>query len=105
MSRPPPPSPQDGSGAISAKELLGVMRAMGQNPTEDEVAFGDDEDDDDDHELVLISMMVGFDDKNMQCQWVPFSLKRYMAPLSHARHDFSGALLDDGGRPGPQWDD
>ena len=29
--------PQDGSGAISAKELLGVMRAMGQNPTEDEV--------------------------------------------------------------------
>ena len=28
---------QDGSGAISAKELLGVMRAMGQNPTEDEV--------------------------------------------------------------------
>ena len=30
--------PQDGSGAISAKELLGVMRAMGQNPTEDEVS-------------------------------------------------------------------
>jgi Ca2+-binding EF-hand superfamily protein len=29
--------PQDGSGAISAQELLGVMRAMGQNPTEDEV--------------------------------------------------------------------
>ena len=28
---------QDGSGAISSKELLGVMRAMGQNPTEDEV--------------------------------------------------------------------
>ena len=28
---------QDGSGAISAQELLGVMRAMGQNPTEDEV--------------------------------------------------------------------
>jgi len=28
---------KDGSGAISAKELLGVMRAMGQNPTEDEV--------------------------------------------------------------------
>ena len=29
--------PQDGSGAISSQELLGVMRAMGQNPTEDEV--------------------------------------------------------------------
>ena len=28
---------QDGSGAISAEELLEVMRAMGQNPTEDEV--------------------------------------------------------------------
>jgi calmodulin len=28
---------QDGSGAISSQELLGVMRAMGQNPTEDEV--------------------------------------------------------------------
>ena len=28
---------QDGSGAISSKELLGVMRAMGQNPTEDEL--------------------------------------------------------------------
>ena len=28
---------QDGSGAISSLELLGVMRAMGQNPTEDEV--------------------------------------------------------------------
>ena len=28
---------QDGSGAISHKELLGVMRAMGQNPTEDEL--------------------------------------------------------------------
>jgi len=28
---------KDGSGAISAQELLGVMRAMGQNPTEDEV--------------------------------------------------------------------
>ena len=44
------------------------MRAMGQNPTEDEVAFGDDEDDDDDDdddELVLILMMVGFDDKNV----------------------------------------
>ena len=27
----------DGSGAISSKELLGVMRAMGQNPTEDEL--------------------------------------------------------------------
>ena len=30
-------STQDGSGAISSKELLGVMRAMGQNPTEDEL--------------------------------------------------------------------
>ena len=29
---------QDGSGAISSKELLHVMRAMGQNPTEDEVS-------------------------------------------------------------------
>ena len=28
---------KDGSGAISSKELLGVMRAMGQNPTEDEL--------------------------------------------------------------------
>ena len=28
---------QDGSGAISAEELLEVMRAMGENPTEDEV--------------------------------------------------------------------
>ena len=28
---------QDGSGAISNKELLGVMRSMGQNPTEDEL--------------------------------------------------------------------
>merc|ERR1719312_1672794 len=28
---------QDGSGAISAEELLEVMRSMGQNPTEDEV--------------------------------------------------------------------
>merc|ERR1711941_94877 len=28
---------QDGSGAISSEELLGVMRAMGQNPTEDEL--------------------------------------------------------------------
>merc|ERR1712090_27602 len=27
----------DKSGAISHKELLGVMRAMGQNPTEDEL--------------------------------------------------------------------
>ena len=28
---------KDGSGAISSKELLYVMRAMGQNPTEDEL--------------------------------------------------------------------
>ena len=28
---------QDKSGAISHMELLGVMRAMGQNPTEDEL--------------------------------------------------------------------
>merc|ERR1719187_1351730 len=28
---------QDHSGAISADELLGVLRAMGQNPTEDEL--------------------------------------------------------------------
>ena len=28
---------QDGSGAISSKELLTVMRAMGQNPTEGEL--------------------------------------------------------------------
>ena len=28
---------QDGSGTISPEELLGVMRAMGQNPTEDEL--------------------------------------------------------------------
>ena len=30
-------SVQDGSGTISPEELLGVMRAMGQNPTEDEL--------------------------------------------------------------------
>eukprot|EP00092_Neocalanus_flemingeri_P055916 GFUD01066221.1.p1 GENE.GFUD01066221.1~~GFUD01066221.1.p1 ORF type:complete len:145 (+),score=66.17 GFUD01066221.1:79-513(+) len=28
---------KDGSGTISSEELLGVMRAMGQNPTEDEL--------------------------------------------------------------------
>ena len=28
---------QDGSGFISTEELLGVLRAMGQNPTEDEL--------------------------------------------------------------------
>eukprot|EP00091_Calanus_sinicus_P024289 TRINITY_DN8619_c0_g1_i1.p1 TRINITY_DN8619_c0_g1~~TRINITY_DN8619_c0_g1_i1.p1 ORF type:complete len:167 (-),score=90.13 TRINITY_DN8619_c0_g1_i1:25-480(-) len=28
---------KDGSGTISNKELLGVMRSMGQNPTEDEL--------------------------------------------------------------------
>ena len=31
------PHRQDGSGAISADELLHVLRAMGQNPTEDEL--------------------------------------------------------------------
>lgn len=28
---------KDGSGTISTKELLGVMRSIGQNPTEDEI--------------------------------------------------------------------
>ena len=28
---------QDGSGTISNKELLQVMRSIGQNPTEDEI--------------------------------------------------------------------
>ena len=37
---PPPKIPnffQDGSGSITTKELLYVMRSIGQNPTEDEV--------------------------------------------------------------------
>ncbi len=28
---------QDGSGTISTKELLPVLRSIGQNPTEDEI--------------------------------------------------------------------
>ena len=31
------PKIQDGSGTISTKELLQVMRSIGQNPTEDEI--------------------------------------------------------------------
>lgn len=33
----PIPLFQDGSGSITTKELLYVMRSIGQNPTEDEV--------------------------------------------------------------------
>ena len=40
MPSPAPKIPnlfQDGSGSITTKELLYVMRSIGQNPTEDEV--------------------------------------------------------------------